>query len=207
MKSLRSLTVRKGLTKPSSHRRGAMPQTRAGTDPNVPSIAPMWIIGPSGPTGSPDPTASKQLMNLARKTVRVKVLGMMIPLRKDMVSGMPEPAALGSKKTMMEELRSTIAAEVGARQNHPQSSQPLSCVMSLLWLSASVAMGSTESMSTARERKITPMLSFSRKAVTPQAKPMKPFIAQRRKLVEGSGDPSRCLWWSPSKWTPRTLGR
>ena len=45
-----------------------------------PMTEPMWIIGPSGPTGKPDPTARPQLANLAKSTETVNVLGMMMPV-------------------------------------------------------------------------------------------------------------------------------
>ena len=47
----------------------------------APMIAPMWIIGPSGPTGSPDPTAVAAERNLTAKVFMLRMLGMKQPFR------------------------------------------------------------------------------------------------------------------------------
>jgi len=56
-------------------------------------VYPIWIIGPSGPTGSPAPTAHAQEKNLTQNAVKLRTLRMTMPLRKPMTSGIPEPPA------------------------------------------------------------------------------------------------------------------
>lgn len=60
-----------------------------------PATEPMWIMGPSGPAGMPEPTASTQLKNLAASTERVNVLGMITPLRNPAVSLTQAMAGVG----------------------------------------------------------------------------------------------------------------
>ena len=38
----------------------------------APTVAPMWIIGPSGPTGRPEPTAQAQDANLTSSVRKLK---------------------------------------------------------------------------------------------------------------------------------------
>ena len=55
----------------------------------------MWIIGPSGPTGSPLPTAQTFEKNL---TIRVRMLNIClttVPFKYPISSGMPDPEAAG----------------------------------------------------------------------------------------------------------------
>jgi len=53
----------------------------------------MCIIGPSGPTGRPAPTAHEQEKNLTQMAGRLSTWRMTVPLRKPMTSGIPEPPA------------------------------------------------------------------------------------------------------------------
>ena len=41
----------------------------------APTMAPMWIMGPSGPTGSPDPTAAAADKNLTAKVRMLRICG------------------------------------------------------------------------------------------------------------------------------------
>ena len=70
---------------------------------------PRWIIGPSGPTGRPAPTARAQEANLTRKVLMLNNCGIIVPLRKLISSGVPEPAALGLMRTTMPVLTRTKA--------------------------------------------------------------------------------------------------
>jgi len=54
---------------------------------------PMWIIGPSGPTGRPAPTAHEQEKNLTQIAGRFNTWRITVPLRKPITSGIPEPPA------------------------------------------------------------------------------------------------------------------
>lgn len=56
---------------------------------------PKWIIGPSGPTGSPEATAQTQEKNLTTIVLTLKIWRTIVPLRKPISSGIPEPAAEG----------------------------------------------------------------------------------------------------------------
>ena len=53
----------------------------------------MWIIGPSGPTGSPAPTAHEQEKNLTQMAGKLSTWRITVPLRKPITSGIPEPPA------------------------------------------------------------------------------------------------------------------
>mmetsp|Transcript_30692 Transcript_30692/g.74787 ORF Transcript_30692/g.74787 Transcript_30692/m.74787 type:complete len:254 (+) Transcript_30692:1672-2433(+) len=65
----------------------------------APMIAPVWIIGPSLPTGKPEPTAITMPPALA-KSVFIRMLRLtMTPFRRLLISGIPEPAATGSMRT------------------------------------------------------------------------------------------------------------
>lgn len=66
----------------------------AGT---VSMVYPMWIIGPSGPTGKPHPTAATQEKNFTASVFTLNIWRTMVPLRNPVTSGIPEPAALGRK--------------------------------------------------------------------------------------------------------------
>ena len=46
-----------------------------------PTIAPMWIMGPSGPTGRPEPTAKTHETNLIASVFTLKILRWCVPLR------------------------------------------------------------------------------------------------------------------------------
>ena len=73
----------------------------------APIRLPRWIIGPSGPTGRPAPTARAQDPNLTRKVLMLKNCLIIVPLRKLISSGVPEPAALGLRRTTLAVLRRT----------------------------------------------------------------------------------------------------
>lgn len=60
-------------------------------------VYPMWIIGPSGPTGKPHPTAATQEKNFTASVFTLNIWRTMVPLRNPVTSGIPEPAALGRK--------------------------------------------------------------------------------------------------------------
>ena len=75
----------------------------------APMRLPRWIIGPSGPTGKPAPTARAHEPNLTRKVSRLKNCLIIVPLRKLISSGVPEPAALGLPRTTRAVLRRTSA--------------------------------------------------------------------------------------------------
>mmetsp|Transcript_25415 Transcript_25415/g.71274 ORF Transcript_25415/g.71274 Transcript_25415/m.71274 type:complete len:251 (-) Transcript_25415:404-1156(-) len=62
----------------------------------APMMAPMWIMGPSGPTGRPLATASTQLASLATKVRRLRMPRRLHPLRYAITSGTPDPAARGA---------------------------------------------------------------------------------------------------------------
>jgi len=68
-------------------------------DKPAPTRLPRWIIGPSGPTGIPAPTANAQDTNLTAYVLMLKMCRTIVPLRKPISSGMPEPAALGLRST------------------------------------------------------------------------------------------------------------
>ena len=52
-------------------------------------------MGPSGPTGMPQPMAITHDRNLATNVLRLKMWRMCVPFRNPVTSGIPEPAALG----------------------------------------------------------------------------------------------------------------
>ena len=52
-------------------------------------------MGPSGPIGSPAPTAQTQEKNLTTMVLRLKMCRTTVPFRKPISSGMPEPPAEG----------------------------------------------------------------------------------------------------------------
>jgi len=54
---------------------------------------PMWIMGPSGPTGSPAPTAHEHEKNLTQMAGRLSTCRITVPFRNPITSGMPEPPA------------------------------------------------------------------------------------------------------------------
>ena len=54
-------------------------------------------MGPSGPTGSPDPTASIQEMNFTKNVLREKMWCTLVPFRYAISSGRPEEAAGGHR--------------------------------------------------------------------------------------------------------------
>ena len=56
---------------------------------------PRWIIGPSGPIGIPQPMAVTHEKNFAISVFRLKILSTWVPLRNPVISGNPEPPALG----------------------------------------------------------------------------------------------------------------
>ena len=56
---------------------------------------PRWIMGPSGPTGIPQPIAATHDRNLATIVRRLKIWRKCVPFRNPVTSGMPEPPALG----------------------------------------------------------------------------------------------------------------
>ena len=56
-------------------------------------IYPICIMGPSGPTGSPAPTAQTHEKNLTTKVLRLSTCRIIVPFRKPITSGIPEPAA------------------------------------------------------------------------------------------------------------------
>lgn len=60
-----------------------------------PRIAPMWISGPSGPTGSPAATTSEHDQNLTMKVHTLRSLGTRTPFRKAMICGTPDAEAAG----------------------------------------------------------------------------------------------------------------
>ena len=62
---------------------------------------PRWIIGPSGPTGIPAPTARAHEPNLTRKVSMLKNCLIIVPLRKLISSGVPEPVAHCLMRTTM----------------------------------------------------------------------------------------------------------
>ena len=59
----------------------------------------MWIMGPSGPTGRPEPTASAQERNLTSSVLMLNTLGRCTPFRNAIISGTPEPPAVGATCT------------------------------------------------------------------------------------------------------------
>ena len=63
---------------------------------------PRWIMGPSYPTGMPQPTANAHDKNLTISVCILKMSLIRVPLRKPIISGMPEPAAAGWYSTNME---------------------------------------------------------------------------------------------------------
>ena len=65
----------------------------------APMMLPRWIIGPSGPTGRPAPTARVQEANLTMKVLMLKNCLIIVPLRKLISSGVPDPAAEGLMRT------------------------------------------------------------------------------------------------------------
>mmetsp|Transcript_5083 Transcript_5083/g.11089 ORF Transcript_5083/g.11089 Transcript_5083/m.11089 type:complete len:302 (-) Transcript_5083:434-1339(-) len=80
-------------------------------DTPAPIMAPMWIMGPSGPTGMPEPTAVAQLKNLITSVLKLSVFGMCTPFKKPITSGMPDPAAAGAMKTTIRVLKRTKTRE------------------------------------------------------------------------------------------------
>ena len=58
---------------------------------------PIWIIGPSGPTGRPHPTAATQEKNLTARVFTLNICRTIVPFRKPVTSGIPDPPALGRK--------------------------------------------------------------------------------------------------------------
>lgn len=56
---------------------------------------PRWIMGPSGPIGSPAPTAHTHEKNLTNIVLKLKICRTTVPFRKPMSSGIPEPPAEG----------------------------------------------------------------------------------------------------------------
>mmetsp|Transcript_6519 Transcript_6519/g.19661 ORF Transcript_6519/g.19661 Transcript_6519/m.19661 type:complete len:270 (+) Transcript_6519:484-1293(+) len=62
----------------------------------APRIAPRWIMGPSGPTGRPEATASTQLVNFTKRVLMLKTRRMRQPFRYAITSGTPEAAASGA---------------------------------------------------------------------------------------------------------------
>ena len=67
----------------------------------APMMLPRWIIGPSGPTGIPAPTARAHEPNLTRKVSMLKNCLIIVPLRKLISSGVPEPVAHCLMRTTM----------------------------------------------------------------------------------------------------------
>ena len=57
----------------------------------------MWIMGPSGPTGSPDATAAMHEKNFTMNVFTLNILRIIVPLRNPMSSGRPDAAAEGLK--------------------------------------------------------------------------------------------------------------
>lgn len=56
---------------------------------------PIWIIGPSGPTGKPHPTAATHEKNLTMRVWMLKICLTFVPLRNPVTSGIPDPPATG----------------------------------------------------------------------------------------------------------------
>ena len=65
--------------------------TRYRTPPaELEGLDNMWIMGPSGPTGMPDPTARAHEKNLTTNVLMLKMCRMRVPFRKPISSGIPE---------------------------------------------------------------------------------------------------------------------
>jgi len=56
---------------------------------------PRCIMGPSYPTGIPHPTAKAHDKNLTMRVWTLKISLILVPLRKPMISGIPDPVAAG----------------------------------------------------------------------------------------------------------------
>jgi hypothetical protein len=69
-------------------------------------IAPIWIIGPSLPTGSEEEHVKTSAESLTNKVRIFMIRGRRRPLRAHLTSEMPEPAATGS--TFSESLSSKL---------------------------------------------------------------------------------------------------
>jgi hypothetical protein len=54
-------------------------------------------MGPSGPTGNPDATAQTHEKNFTAIVFTSKIWRMIVPFRKPISSGIPDPAADGRK--------------------------------------------------------------------------------------------------------------
>lgn len=67
--------------------------TKYGT--KLSNTDPKCIIGPSGPTGKPLPTAQQQDMNLTTNVLKRKMYRTNVPFKKPITSGIPDPAAAG----------------------------------------------------------------------------------------------------------------
>ncbi|KEG09496.1 hypothetical protein DQ04_05121040 [Trypanosoma grayi] len=61
----------------------------------APMREPMWIIGPSAPTGRPEVTANMHDSVLTIKLRMLNIRGNMMPFKYAITSGTPLPAALG----------------------------------------------------------------------------------------------------------------
>jgi hypothetical protein len=61
------------------------------------TAAPLWIMGPSLPTGKLPPTENMMPRTLPTRVRKVVARGILMPLSTHLTSGMPEPAAVGSK--------------------------------------------------------------------------------------------------------------
>ena len=59
------------------------------------SAYPRWIIGPSGPTGRPLPTAKQHEKNFTTRVFMLNIWRITVPLRNPISSGIPDPEALG----------------------------------------------------------------------------------------------------------------
>ena len=80
--------IRDGRLTPCGSRVLPGPKMRGGT-------YPIWIMGPSGPTGRPLLTAHIHEKNLTISVLMLKMCRTKVPLRKQMSSGIPEPPADG----------------------------------------------------------------------------------------------------------------
>lgn len=56
---------------------------------------PKWTIGPSGPTGIPLDTAKTQDKNFTAKVFTLNIWRTIVPFKKAIISGNPDPPALG----------------------------------------------------------------------------------------------------------------
>mmetsp|Transcript_69669 Transcript_69669/g.157517 ORF Transcript_69669/g.157517 Transcript_69669/m.157517 type:complete len:254 (-) Transcript_69669:444-1205(-) len=183
MKSRRSAMFRNILS--FSLRKGGNPCAWLMMDP---STEPMWIMGPSGPHGRPDPTARAQEANLANNTEMLKVYGMITPLRKTEVSGMPDPAAKGSMKMMM--AADVVTSNAQAQINLPHNKRTQGPAPS--------SSPASSSITPARRSKSQPTHCLRRKLTSPHTAPTAAKVAQRigRECIG-----AKCFPWACSALT------